>query len=106
MSDLFDSVAEQLVRSDPAVSRAKMFASDGLRVGGKFFAFAKAGELVVKLPAPRVAELLGSGAGRVFTRGQKGVPMKEWVCLRPTGEAEALGYVTEARAFVGSLAGA
>ena len=104
MTDLFASVAEQLLRSDPAVSRAKMFASDGLRVGGKFFAFAKDGELVVKLPAPRVAELLESG-GRVFTRGEKGVPMKEWVCLPLADEQESLGYVTEARAFVGSLAG-
>jgi TfoX/Sxy family transcriptional regulator of competence genes len=105
MSDLFDTVAEQLVRSDPAVSRAKMFASDGLRVGGKFFAFAKDGEIVVKLPAPRVAELLERGA-RVFTRGERGVPMKEWVCLDPPDEDAALGYVAEARAFVGSLAGA
>ncbi|MDX6515583.1 MAG: hypothetical protein QOH73_1249 [Gaiellaceae bacterium] len=106
MSDLFDSVAEPLLRGDAAVSRAKMFASDGLRVGGKFFAFAKDGELVVKLPALRVTELLESGAGRVFTRGERGVPMKEWVCLRPADQGEALGYVTEARSFVGSLVGA
>ena len=36
----------------------------GLRISGKIFAFPKDGELIIKLPSSRVAELIESGAGR------------------------------------------
>lgn len=78
-----------------------MLASTGMKdvAAGKFFAFVAKGDLVVKLPADRVQELIASGEGRVFDAG-KGRPMKEWVRLRPIDEAACAGYVAEAREFV------
>jgi hypothetical protein len=51
----------------------------GLRISGKIFAFPKDGELIVKLPSSRVAELIESGAGRPWGPGAK--VMKEWVAV-------------------------
>jgi hypothetical protein len=52
----------------------------------------------VKLPAERVAELIASGEGMVFDRGQ-GTPMREWVRLRPADESACAAYLREARRF-------
>jgi hypothetical protein len=77
-----------------------MFGSVGLRTeSGKFAGFARGDELVVKLPADRVAELLESGQGTVFDAG-RGRPMKEWVVLHPASEGELERYLLEARSFV------
>jgi hypothetical protein len=74
---VFDRVAERLVAEHPGLERGRMFSSDGLRTeSGKFCAFAKDDELVVKLPAERVAELIAGGEGAIFDAG-KGRPMKE-----------------------------
>ena len=67
--------------------------------GGKYFAFVTGGQLVVKLPAGRVAELIASREGIPFSAG-KGRPMKEWVGLRPRDEAACAAYLREARKFV------
>jgi hypothetical protein len=53
---------------------------------------------VVKLPAGRVQELIGTGAGEPFVSGGRRV-MREWVTLRPADEAACAAYVAEARAF-------
>ena len=67
--------------------------------GRKFFAFTTRGQLVVKLPAERVTELIASGEGRVFDAG-KGRPMREWVGLTPADETACAEYMREARRFV------
>ena len=91
---------EQLLSED-GVEEGKMLHNLGLRSGNaKYFAFERNGELVVKLPADRVAELIASGAGRVMDRGQPDRPLREWVCLRPDDEAAAVAYLREARSFV------
>jgi hypothetical protein len=56
--------------------------------------------LVLKLPARRVAELIGTGQGHPFDAG-KGRPMKEWVALDPAGRDGWLDLASEALAFVG-----
>jgi TfoX/Sxy family transcriptional regulator of competence genes len=84
---------------DGDVSGGRMFASYGLKVNGKFFAFAKDGAMVVKLPRARVDELIAAGRGQIFTRGDRGVPMKEWIALSPGSDWISLAQ--EARRFVG-----
>jgi hypothetical protein len=76
-----------------------MLQSPGLRTGGRFYAFATAEQLIVKLPADRVAELIGSGHGTPCSP-RPGRPMREWVCLPDLDEAACLAYVLEAREFV------
>jgi hypothetical protein len=96
---IFERAAKRL----RGVERGKMLSATGLRdpEAGKFFAFTTRGQLVVKLPAGRVTELIASGEGRVFDAG-KGRPMKEWVGLSPADESACAAYMREARKFVSS----
>ena len=96
---MFDVVAEQLVGSDPRVDRGRMFNAEGLRIGGKFFAFPKEDEVVLKLPAERVEDLVTSGVGSPFDAG-KGTPMREWVTVHPANADDCAEYMIEARNFL------
>jgi len=97
---MFDSVVARLMSDNPGLETARMFGSTGLRTeSGKFAGFVRGDQLVVKLPADRVSELLESGEGAVFDAG-RGRPMKEWVVLHPADEAAVERYLLEARAFV------
>lgn len=97
---LFESVADALL-GDSTIAKAKMFGSQGLKVGGKVFAMVVKGKLVVKLPEGRVAALIASGKGERFDPGH-GRPMKEWVAVERRAEREWRGLVEEARDFVAS----
>lgn len=98
---MFEGVAGRLIAANPKLETARMFGSTGLRTeSGKFAGFARGDELVVKLPAARVEELLASGEGSVFDAG-RGRPMKEWVVLHPQDEAAMERYLLEAQEFVG-----
>ena len=72
----------------------------GLRISGKIFAFPKDGELILKLPSSRVAELIESGAGRPWGPGAKVI--KEWVAVSAAASELWPPLVEEARTFVGS----
>lgn len=70
----------------------------GLRVKGKIFAMLPYEELVVKLPAERCADLIGSGDARPFNVGRR--TMREWLVVEGVDPerwaeltAEALAYV-------------
>jgi hypothetical protein len=99
VGELFDGVAARLLEQDPSLEQARMMNAVGLKTAGKFFAFVRNGELVVKLPRERVDELVASGEGGHFDRGQ-GKPMKEWATLRPADQTSCAAYVEEARSFV------
>jgi TfoX/Sxy family transcriptional regulator of competence genes len=50
------------------VTRGTMFGSQGLRTGTKYFAIWWHEQLVVKLPADRLREVVAGGQGRPFER--------------------------------------
>jgi hypothetical protein len=84
----------------PAGTGSRLFGAQTLKVRGSIFAMLdKNGHLVVKLPAPRVAELIADGAGGPFDAG-RGRPMRQWVTIGPDADWEA--KAREALAFVGA----
>ncbi len=104
IAELFESASEQLLASHPGDDRGRMLQSPGLKTAGKFFAFATKDDLVVKLPAARVAELIVTGAGRPCSPAH-GRPMREWVRVRPTDAEACAAFLAEARSFVTTQAG-
>jgi hypothetical protein len=75
------------------------FGSNAIKINKSIFAMLVNDQLVVKLPAARVAELIAAGEGVHFDAG-KGKPMKEWVGLTVDDDA-CRELVAEAMAFVG-----
>lgn len=74
------------------------FGSGTLKVEGRIFAMVTRGDLVLKLPARRVSELLAAGHGHAFDAG-KGRPMAEWVAIDAANPSWR-ELAEEARTFV------
>jgi hypothetical protein len=89
-------------RVEPPNPTRSAFGSNGLRVDGRIFAMLVVGAFVVKLPRPRVAELIETNRGEPFDAG-KGRPMKEWVVVR-SEPGTWIDLAREARHFVGRSA--
>ena len=70
-----------------------------LRVHGQFFATShhQSGDLIVKLPATRVQELIGAGTGRAFAPAGK--VFREWVAIAERGSDLWQQLLAEAEAF-------
>jgi TfoX/Sxy family transcriptional regulator of competence genes len=79
------------------VTRGKMFGSQGLRTGKKFFAIWWHDQLVVKLPPARLTELVEAGRAAPF-EPMEGRPMNGWIVAGDPSQWS--GLVEEARAFV------
>ncbi len=99
---LFDAAVAPF-SGDPRVTGGTGFGSaPARRVDGHIFAMLVGGELVVKLPRPRVDGIVQAGTGRWFDAG-KGRPMREWASISRT-QADAWGrLVAEAYDFVASI---
>jgi hypothetical protein len=100
--ELFDRVVRTF-EDDAGVEPPKpggAFGASALKVRGKIFAMVSQGSLVVKLPSPRVQELIAAGVGAPFDAG-KGRPMKEWVRIDPKRGRRWAQLAQEARTFVG-----
>jgi TfoX/Sxy family transcriptional regulator of competence genes len=79
------------------VTPGKMFGSEGLRTGRKFFAIWWHGQLVVKLPTDRLRELVEAGDGQPF-EPMEGRRMNGWILLADSADWSQL--VEEAGSFV------
>lgn len=95
---LFWEIAEPMIAAGEA-QLGTMMGHPCLRVNGAFFATAgHAGhELIVKLPALRVNELIADGAGMPFAPA--GRTFKEWVAVPDPNPRLWTELVREARAY-------
>jgi YjbR len=95
---LFWRLAESLY-ADPAVTRSTMMGYPCLRAGGKFFACVdrRTGNLVVKVPADRVDELIDDGVGLPFA--PNGKVFREWVAIPIPDDQQWSELLDEAKAF-------
>lgn len=93
-----DATAAALAR--PGVATGTMMGFPCLRVDGAFFASCdhRTGDLVVKLPRGRVAQLIETGVGRPFAPA--GRTFREWVLIADRDEARWVGLIDEALRFV------
>ena len=95
MADTWEALVERTGGGD--VTLGHMFGSKGLRTGRKFFAIWWHEQLVLKLPADRLQELVATGRAEVF-EPMEGRPMNGWAVLQGSVEWDPL--VGEARAHV------
>lgn len=101
-TDAFEEARRAVLERYPGDEAGRMLHAPGLKTAGRFYAFATGDNLVVKLPATRVTELIAAGEGRVC-EPRPGRPMRQWVCLTPSGHDAVIGHLVEARAFVAGL---
>lgn len=84
----------------PDVATGTMMGFPCLRVAGAFFASCdhRTGDLIVKLPRNRVAQLIADGVGKPFTPA--GRTFREWVLIDDRDETHWTELIDEARTFV------
>ena len=95
----FWDLAEPML-AEAGVDEGTLMGFPCLRVDGDFFATCdhRSGDLIVKLPRERVAELVEAGVGRPFAPARR--VFKEWVLVPERDEARWVALLAEARAFV------
>jgi len=101
--EVFSTVRDRVLAMFPGDEVGRMLRSAGLKTNTKFYAFATADDVIVKLPAARVGELVETGQGLPCSP-RPGRPMKEWVQIPAPDEESCLSYVLEARSFVSAIA--
>lgn len=99
--ELFWDLAAELQGGNDRVVEGKIMSSRCLRVGKEFLAMNhhKTAGLVVKLPAPRVTELIDDGVGQSFAPAGK--VFKEWVAVLDIDEDLWRSLLSEGVEFVG-----
>jgi hypothetical protein len=97
--ELFRRLADDLL-SEPGVTRGTMMGYPCLRCDGAFFACVErgTGNLIVKLPGPRVQDLVA--AGRAIPFAPSGRMFKEWAAFPDRDRKEWGAALAEARLFV------
>ncbi len=95
----YEAMAHELL-ADPAVAAGKLFGHACLKIGGKVFACEHDGELLLKLPPGRIAELKAEGGHDFEPMGRK---MGGWVKTPPPEEDPVAAWIElaeEAKAHV------
>lgn len=93
---LFAKLAAFYAATDRHVERVMLFGFNCLRTDGKVFAKLDNGNLVMKLPAKRVATLIGSG--RLGSYESHGRLMKEWAIVAIASK-DIIALAEESRVF-------
>ncbi len=101
--ELFWDLAEPFMAAGKA-DEGVLMRSRCLRVKGEFMAMPeyRSGDLIVKLPADRVAELIDAGEGQPFAPA--GRVFSEWVQVPGRDSAQWSGLMDEAHTFASGLA--
>ena len=101
--ELFWDLAEPFMASGKA-DEGVLMRSRCLRVKGEFMAMPeyRTGDLIVKLPADRVAELIAAGVGQPFAPA--GRVFSEWVQVDGRDSDRWAGLMDEAHSFAAGLA--
>lgn len=99
MTAFFWQMAAPFLNHD-GVTKSTMMGYPCLRVNGNYFASVdpKSGNLVIKLPAERVNELIDADAGAAFSPA--GRRFREWIVIEHRQEKEWNAFINEALAFV------
>ena len=97
----FWDLAEHLL-IDPTTSIGTLMKFPCLRANGSFFATCdhRSGDLIVKLPRQRVAQLVDDGVAQPFAPA--GRTFKEWVSIPERDEDTWHSLLTEARTYATS----
>ncbi|MBZ0263034.1 TfoX/Sxy family protein [bacterium] len=98
-NQLFWSIAEKLMQQEN-VEKGTMMGFPCLRYNGNFFACQhhKTDDLIVKLDASRVTELIEHGTGEPFS--PNGRVFREWVLIATVDEGLWRKLLAEAKTFV------
>ncbi len=101
---LFAQLAEGFAGRDrvtlPADGPQRGFGAGALRVDGTIFAMLSRGLLTVKLPPPRVRELVADDTGVPFRKTEAHTPWREWVAVREADPELWEALAEEALAYV------
>jgi len=99
--ELFWNLAVELQASDKRLVEGTIMNGRCLRLGTEFLALVdyKGSGLVVKLPAKRVAELIGEGKGKPFAPA--GRVFREWLSVPKPDRRLWRALLAEGVAFVG-----
>ena len=100
-ADFFWEIARPLLEQE-GITKSTMMGFPCLRVNDKFFASVdpKSGDLVTKLPAERVLELIDQDAGAAFAPA--GRRFREWVVIADRDRSNWSSLLSESLHFVGS----
>ena len=98
-TDFFWELAQRLLE-DERVSEGTLMGFPCLRANGEFFGACdhRTGDLIAKLSAPRVTELIESGEGEPFA--PSGRVFQEWVLVVKRDAERWLALLAEARTRV------
>ncbi|WP_372785288.1 hypothetical protein [Phenylobacterium sp.] len=80
LAALAAALRTQIEFDGPSPSPGRQFGSKALKINGKIFAMLVNNALVLKLPRDQAVDLVDTGEGAYFERGQ-GKPLREWVSL-------------------------
>ena len=98
---LFGALADELL-AEPAITGSTMMGYPCLRANGAFFACVErtTGHLIVKLPAPRVTELITTGQAQPFA--PNGRTFRHWAAFTGSDPDQWRALLIEARNFTNS----